>query len=384
MGNFVELNKKADGEIDFSPSAFDEKPEIDVNILWEKITESVRRILAAQFTDTAKRVPRPHGDRLAFACPFCGDSHKDRNKKRGNIFTDSYNYHCFNGDCNTHVSLLNFLKKFKEIDNYTLEEKLFIRERVSTSAESSNTQLHVRAEQSIDALFSDEALKLAVPRELIMRRLRLQEIQNSRIHKYMVMRYQTHFQRFAFDPRRGNIYLFNLTKDENSVIGYQIKTFSKRTPYLTYKISSIHELLGILKDKNLEMLGKMDTISTTFGIMHLDLNRTVTVFEGPMDSFLFPNSVGVCSAKNDFPFAVEGIRYFYDNDKTGKEWALRKIEAGFSVFLWKKFLRDSELYEYESKIKDLNDLIILIKREKLKTAKLADMFSQSKYDLIWI
>jgi len=120
--------------------------------------------------------------------------------------------------------------------------------------------------------------------------------------------------------------------------------------------------------------------------MNLNLNRIITIFEGPLDSFLFPNSVGVCSAKNDFPFELDDIRYFYDNDKTGKEWAMRRLNEGYSVFLWKKYLEENELYEYASKIKDLNDLLIMIRRYKLKVKPFSEFFSDTehRYDLIWV
>lgn len=118
--------------------------------------------------------------------------------------------------------------------------------------------------------------------------------------------------------------------------------------------------------------------------MNLDINRAITVFEGPLDSFLFPNAVGVCSAKNDFPFEVDSLRYFYDNDETGKDWAMKRMEQGFPVFMWRKYIHDNELAAYESKIKDLNDLLIEAKRKSLKLKKFADYFSADKHDIYWI
>ena len=48
-----------------------------------------------------------HG-RITCACPYCGDSHKDDTAKRGNIFWDTLQYHCYN--CNHHTNLYTFLK----------------------------------------------------------------------------------------------------------------------------------------------------------------------------------------------------------------------------------------------------------------------------------
>ena len=41
----------------------------------------------------------------------------------------------------------------------------------------------------------------------------------------------------------------------------------------------------------------LDHVSTIFGIFDINFNETVTLFEGPLDSFLFRNSTGMCSIK---------------------------------------------------------------------------------------
>ena len=45
-----------------------------------------------------------------------------------------------------------------------------------------------------------------------------------------------------------------------------------------------------------------------------------------------------------------------------------------------KYLKENELLEYSSKIKDLNDLLIFIKRSDKKYKRFIDYFSDSKYD----
>ena len=116
----------------------------------------------------------------------------------------------------------------------------------------------------------------------------------------------------------------------------------------------------------------------------MDLNKPVTVFEGPLDSFLFPNSVALCSAKNSLPFEIDGSRFFYDNDTTGKEHAVREISVGKSVFLWKKYLAENELSSFSHKIKDLNDLLLFMKANKKKYKPFAEYFSTDRYDMIWV
>lgn len=375
-------NATQEGEILFSPSSYADTKIVHED-LWNKILESVKRIVEKRFSEPAKRKPKVHIDRIAFACPYCGDSATDMGKKRGNLFIDSMNYHCFNGDCASHMSLDYFLKDQGEISNYTPDEIAHIKLRAG-EASSTHVTKKIRVYQSVESLISEEAMSLTVSREFFMKRMKLQEIRGSRMDRYLTQRLQTNFERFGFDPKKGLLYVFNLTKDDTRILGYQIKTFSKRNAYLTYKTTGMHKELHIFKEENTELLAKMDTIATTFGIMKIDISKPVTVFEGPMDSFLFPNAVGVCSAKNDFPFEIDNVRYFYDNDITGKEWAMRRLESGSSVFLWRKYIAENELGAYETKIKDLNDLLIEHRRKKLKLKQFAEFFSNDKYDLVWI
>ena len=373
-------NVKKEGEINFSPSFdLDSTVKVDSKELWKKIHSSIADILKHRFSDDRKRRIKIFEDRIAFACPFCGDSTKDASKKRGNLFVESMNFHCFNGDCNTHQSLHYFLENQGQINNFNPDERAYMKAQTSEHAVTSDLK-RINISQDVESLLSEEAMSLTVSRSFFVKYFKLQEIQGSRIENYLRNRLQTKFERFAFDPRKGLIYVFNLTKDGTRILGYQIKTFNKRNPYLTYKTSMMHKELKIYDPKNEELLLKLDSISTLFGIMNLNLNRTVTIFEGPLDSFLFPNSVGVCSAKNDFPFEVDSVRYFNDNDETGKDWAMRRIDQGYSVFLWRKYSDDNELNALEAKIKDLNDLLIIARKNSIKLKRFVDYFSSDRMD----
>jgi hypothetical protein len=74
----------------------------------------------------------------------------------------------------------------------------------------------------------------------------------------------------------------------------------------------------------------------------------------------------------------------YDNDETGKEYALRRIKEGHSVFLWRKYLYDNNLLKNENHLKDLTDLLVFIKKNNKKCTKFIDYFSNDKYDIVWI
>lgn len=363
----------------FSPSSY-ENAQVDKDEVWRKIVECLKNILSQEFTNESKRIPVPHHDRISFACPYCGDSTKDPRKKRGNIFPNTMYYHCFNGDCGARMSIFNFMRDKHMLHNFNASEQAYLKE-TSSSYATINIK-NIKSALGLETYFSDEIDNLSIERNFLMTKLNLQEIKGSKIEPYLVGRLQNDFNKFAYDPKGKVVHVFNLTREGDHVIGMQIKTFNKRNPYLTYKITNLHEMLGIFTEEHRENLEKMDYLSSIFNIFQVDLNKTVTVFEGPLDSFLFPNSVALCSAKNSLPFDIDGSRYFYDNDETGKIYSIRKISEGKPVFLWKKYLRDNALLGYELKIKDLNDLLLFMKKNPRKYTKFIDSFSDNKYDII--
>lgn len=365
----------------FTASSYFESTIVDPDLIGKKIQSSLNSILSNEFSDENKRMSIVHSDRISFACVYCGDSVKDTRKKRGNLFLKTLQYHCFNGDCNAHKSIYDFFNEKKCLDSFTMDEQSYLKN--SSNAHSLNLK-QIKAAMGLETFLSDDIYNLSISREFLMNKLKLKEIKGSRIENYLRDRLQTDHKKFGWDQKNGVLYVFNLTHDFERVIGLQIKTFNKRNPYLTWKTTKIHQELEIYKEENQPILEKMDFLSNIFGIFQVDLNKTITVFEGPLDSFLFPNSIALCSAKNSLPFEIEGARYFYDNDQTGKEWSVRRITDGKSAFLWRKYLHDNELMQFQSKIKDLNDLLIYIKKSGKECKKFSDYFSDSKYDIIYV
>ena len=285
----------------FSPSSYEIK-DVDHGDLWKKIYDSLKIILASEFSSDIKREPIAHKDRISFACVYCGDSSKDPRKKRGNLFSATMQYHCFNGDCDAHLSVYEFLKGKGQLNNFSIEEQFHMKEM---NDKRSLDLKKLKATLGLETFFSDEIADLSVDREFFLKKMNLQEIKGSRIEKYLLGRLQKDFHKFGWDPKNNLLYVFNLNSTLDRIIGCQIKTFKKKNPYLTWKLTRIHQELGIFKEEDRETLEKMDFLANIFGILQIDLNRPITIFEGPLDSFLFPNSVGICSAKNSLPQRTE-------------------------------------------------------------------------------
>ena len=216
--------------------------------------------------------------------------------------------------------------------------------------------------------------------------MNLEEIHGSSIQTYVEKRFQVQYHKMAWEPKRKNLYIFNLTPDRKYIVGLQIKTFNNKFPYLTYKLSKIYtDIIRIFPTPEfMDGIHKIDNISNVFGLLELNFNKQITVFEGPLDSLLYTNSVGVCSVNNEFPFDIENVRYFFDNDKAGKKHSKIKLEEGHPVFLWKKLVNDYCLHHV--KIKDLNDLVIYSKTigDSNIINNLENYFSDSKYDLYYL
>jgi hypothetical protein len=150
--------------------------------------------------------------------------------------------------------------------------------------------------------------------------------------------------------------------------------------YFTYKLSGIYEKLLYATDKELiEKARTVDPISHVFGIGVLDFSSDITVFEGPMDSWFWSNSVGLCSLENKFPFDVENVRYWYDWDKAGIEKTMDLLSKGQTVFNWGKFLEENNISK--NRKWDLNDLVVHLRTTGKKIKRLDNYFTNDVLDL---
>lgn len=91
------------------------------DIIWEKLRN-------------VSNVRRVSGIELAFRCPFCGDSKKDRNKKRFHVTRGKRNdtpiiYHCFN--CDVSGILTPSVLKMFDIEDAELNTSLIVHNKTS-------------------------------------------------------------------------------------------------------------------------------------------------------------------------------------------------------------------------------------------------------------
>ena len=149
-------------------------------------------------------------------------------------------------------------------------------------------------------------------------------------------------------------------------------------------------------DMDISEIAIYNKLSYYFNILNVDFGKTVTIFEGYLDSLFYPNSIGLVGVSTDTKFLENNdldIQFFYDNDDTGHRKAEQKLKSGFPVFLWKKLFteivdkkssKEPDRHFYRlNKIKDLGKLNELMPMA-YKKLKLFDYFSKDDYDIRWI
>jgi hypothetical protein len=136
-----------------------------------------------------------------------------------------------------------------------------------------------------------------------------------------------------------------------------------------------------------EEIASMKKLSTLFGIMMVNFQEDVTIFEGPIDAMFMQNTLGLASVgrSTEELDEIPTVRYMFDNDEPGKKKMLEKLKRGKRVFMWSKFIKENNLNIYKKKIKDLNDLVMVSWESKSKCLnKVNNYFTDSRLDAYYL
>jgi hypothetical protein len=343
----------------------------------EDVRSLVAKVLEKSFSGNPKKhVIYSSTGRLNFSCPYCGDS-DDARKKRGNLYVDSLSFKCYNGGCGVFKDFINFL------DDHGLKSSLSHEQIEEARNTISSKKSNRRFNEKIDVFLLNNYKDVLIPRKFYKEKLKLIEVPRP-IREYLEERHQVVDEKYLYSPFKKSLHILNLTSDKEYILGLQLRNMNKDAinKYFTYKLSGIYKkLLKITDPKIIERAEEIDPISTVFGFSSIDLNQEVTIFEGPLDSFLYHNSVGICSVNNSFPFDIENKRWFFDGDDAGRDELRKKLNQGESVFLWKKFLDDSNLPERDKW--DLNDIVNYLRSTGKKIKQFDKYFSKDKWNMIY-
>lgn len=357
----------------------------------DKIYESVQEVLNNVHVQSGKRKIKDMRGRITFACPYCGDSTNDEHKKRGNLFLDTLQYHCFNDGCKKHTTFNRLLSDFGATRILTSGERLGILDYIkANSIEYSNKT------SDLEYQLFEKLYELGVPIKKFLECTYSEPIKKGgRGYDILESRLLIH-RANEFTIGHNKLFILNLTPDNKKVIGYQVRKLNKNTKnkYLSYSIENLRlqcKLKTPFDELNLSQVEaeRLNKLSTLFNIMNVDFTRDVTLFEGPIDSKFIRNSIGLASVNRDLYMFEElpNIRYFFDNDIAGKREMIELLKRGKTVFMWKKFIDDFNLDAYKPKeldiIKDLNDVIKICYNHNLNAYKyINEYFTNSSFDLI--
>ncbi len=346
-----------------------------------RIIDKVVRVLSRSHSHPEKRRILETRDRLNFACPYCGDSTTNTRKKRGNIYWNDLFFHCYN--CSAHTSLDEFLKDHNL--NFEGDDRITVLNYIKENKK------HISMGESLDFHLFDKIKELSLTFDEIALGFNVYPINSLTYRAYPYLKSRllhNKTERFGYDPRRKDLYVFNLTP-EGKIIGFQIRELDSTNvggpKYRTWNIERIYDRLNKPLNVSQEDLENLNKISMLFGILNVDMSRTFNIFEGPIDAMFMLNSVGLTGVKkqivefNEIPTA----RYFFDNDTEGKSRMIDKLKLGQSVFMWSKFLKDYGIPP--RKVKDLNDLVKYEFKHRTDCFKDIDKyFTNDHYDIIFI
>ena len=364
-----------------------------------EIESVVQDILDNNHKEHQKRQITKFPERLNFACPICGDSHKFANKKRGNIYLKNMWYKCFN--CGATMPLLKFYEKMNvRIDP---ESIMAIDEQTRKYQAEYNRGGNLFEDFQLDnkILFEDFVNHVNSDPEIPIFDMKPIDIKSG-VGRYLILDRHIeqieYFHQAIYKKPNGETepVLISLNRAKNIIVGMQLRNLKKRKDRRFYKIYNFEDLWNMMP--NVQPLTekeyiKYNKLSYLYNILNVDFSKPITVFEGYLDAVLVPNSIGLVGVNTDYSFLLEAeidLRFFFDNDKDGQKKTREMLMQNYPVFLWRKFIKDmSTRYSnpqkmralFENHFGDLGNVAEQFQNPYI-TCDLENYFSKDKFDLI--
>jgi hypothetical protein len=368
------------------------------------IKDLIQKILNKEFVDPARKKIVEYSNRINFCAPCCGDSHKNKYAKRGNLYFDKLLYVCFN--CNKKTTLDKLCKDFNEqIDPDKKLEMIEHLNSVMTYSDYEGDFVDAKLDDLIEMselerVFSQDLTTISDFRPIQV---------NGGVYKYLIGRgispnlhkniYQAKWWK---NEDESEWIIVMLNRRDDKVLGLQIRNLKegKRRMFKIFNYENLLEWINIGKDNPIDLdISKLvvyNKLSYYFNILNINFVDKITVFEGYIDSLFFPNSIGMVGVNTDSKFLENNeldLQYFFDNDEAGRKKSEEKIKEGWSVFLWNKLFEDIvekkndsdpyKLLHRISKVKDMNKLSTLVENAFTKL-QLTKFFSSDILDIKWI
>jgi len=278
------------------------------------------------------------------SCPFCGDSQKNKSKARGYIFPKGNDliYKCHN--CGIGANIGNLIK---QVDSSLHKE--YVLERYASgetnNARSANTILNITPPR-FDKIAKQKLFEHAewcdkLPSgHFCVEYLTKRQIPQNKWNKLL---FTQHYKQFCdtlipnhgkqiVDDARLVIPFYDEYNDLIAVSGRALETSDKTLRYVTIRTN-------VSEDK------------LVYGVDSVNLNETVKLVEGPIDSLFLSNCLASgdanlsLTAKN---ISAEKIILVFDNQKRNKEVCKLMqdaIKLNYDVVIWPSNIEEKDINE---------------------------------------
>jgi hypothetical protein len=368
------------------------------------IQQFIKDLLKKRFPeDRFKQEVYESGDKINFACPYCGDSKSDSRKKRGNLYPDRGFYKCYNDGCGVKSDIPKFISKFALKYSLGVPE---VKAEVEWVPQTSKKKRGSLIELLINKNASDHLLKI----EEVVRRFSLtpcSEIDpDTELGMFISNRALATLPAFQkcsyFDSREDKVYLFNLDQRTGKILGFAIRRIGEDISGPKYLIKNYSELKknGLVRNVEDDIITDIDSINNYFNVLNVDFSKPILVTEGQIDAMFLNNSIattGISKSKLllENLLSKSNTLILFDSDMAGKSQSVDLIKKGYRVFLWNKVMSDlrkkyNEDYRSVRLIKDVNDLYsFMLKHDQSLTFDsfnefVLQYFSESPLDLLYV
>jgi hypothetical protein len=368
------------------------------------IHQFIKDVLKKRFPDDRfKQEVYESGDKINFACPYCGDSKSDSRKKRGNIYPDRGFYKCYNDGCGVKSDIAKFISRFALKYSLGLPD---VKAQVKWTPQTSKKKRGSLIELLINKNASEHLLKI----EEVVHRFSLtpcSEIDpDTELGIFIKNRALDNLPAFQkcsyFDSKEDKIYLFNLDYRTNKILGFAIRRIGEEIIGPKYLIKNYSELKknGLIRNVEDDIITDIDAINNYFNVLNVDFSKPILVTEGQIDAMFLNNSIattGISKSKLllENLLSKSNTLILFDSDSAGKTQSIDLIKKGYRVFLWNKVMADlrkkyNEDYRSVRLIKDVNDLYsFMLKHDTALTFDLFNgfvlqYFSESPLDLLYV
>lgn len=295
-----------------------------------------------------------------FSCPVCGDSSVKKSKARGYIYEKEgvTLFHCHN--CGLSISFKNFLKL---VDESLYKQYVF--EKFGNNSEKKENETNTNFNRP-------KFLSLDIIKNL--RRISVLK-ENNPVRKFVIDRkIPNNYHYKLFECPKFNHFINSIIPNKFNEDSLKNDETRLLIPFIDNN-DNIHALQGRSLKKNSKTkyitIVLDESIPKIYGLDNANFNKTLYVFEGPIDSMFIPNSIA--TAGGDLISSIKGydkdnMVIVYDNEPRSIE-TKRKIDKaidfGYNVCIWPDYIQQ----------KDINDMIL----SGIKTEQIVDIINKNTF-----